>query len=193
MTISEILADFHKDNPAVSGMAKEELKSRLCLKFQHDDTKAIHFLTEEMLQSGLFKISDSLVSLQNFQVEYSDDFQNIKEALLDFYGRRMFESSPLDEFIAEGEYQDEKLVKQIAENCVADSELKKTGSYIYLRMDYWQEACKRLNEYFAENEHLTLAEFRDLLDVSRKYAIRILETTDREKMTKMVDDYRIKI
>lgn len=191
--IVKMLREFHKDHPASAGMMKEELKSRLCLRFKRDEPKSIHCLTEKIIRTNLFKVSDSFVSLCDFRVEYSDDFQNIKDELLAFYGRRRFESSPIEEFIAEGKYQDEKLVKQIAENCVAASELKKIGAYVYLRMDYWQEACKKLNEHFAEKEHLTLAEFRDLLGVSRKYAIKILETTDRERITKMIDDYRMKV
>jgi selenocysteine-specific elongation factor len=38
---------------------------------------------------------------------------------------------------------------------------------------------------------ITLAEYRDLLNTSRKYAVLILEYLDQQKITKMVDDARI--
>ena len=42
-----------------------------------------------------------------------------------------------------------------------------------------------------EKGQITLAEVRDLLGTSRKYAVVILETLDREKVTKKIGDARV--
>ena len=42
-----------------------------------------------------------------------------------------------------------------------------------------------------EKGSITLAEFRDMLGTSRKYAMAILDYTDRSKITVKKDDYRV--
>ena len=48
-----------------------------------------------------------------------------------------------------------------------------------------------MRSYFAQAEKLTLAQFRDLLGASRKYAMALLEYWDRNKITSKVGDERI--
>ena len=53
------------------------------------------------------------------------------------------------------------------------------------------EARVKMERYIAENGQITLAEFRDMLETSRKYAVTILEYFDEQKITRKVDDARV--
>ena len=52
-------------------------------------------------------------------------------------------------------------------------------------------AMEGLVRHINENGKITLAEFRDMLGTSRKYAMAILDYTDRNKITVKKDDYRV--
>lgn len=48
-----------------------------------------------------------------------------------------------------------------------------------------------IKEHITNNGKITLAEFRDMIGTSRKYAMAILDHTDRERITAKEGDYRI--
>ena len=48
-----------------------------------------------------------------------------------------------------------------------------------------------MERHITESGHITLAEFRDLLGTSRKYAVTILEYFDEKKITRKIDDVRV--
>ena len=52
------------------------------------------------------------------------------------------------------------------------------------------DACRQLAEHFAGQDTLTLAEFRDKLGTSRKYALALLEYWDKTKALKKDGDLR---
>ena len=52
------------------------------------------------------------------------------------------------------------------------------------------QACEMPLRFMAEHPELTLAEFRDLLGTSRKYALAVLEYYDKNKILKKDGDVR---
>ena len=56
--------------------------------------------------------------------------------------------------------------------------------------DVYEEVCALTRDFFEGHPAFTLAEYRDLLGTSRKYALAILEFFDKTKVTKMVGDHR---
>ena len=54
----------------------------------------------------------------------------------------------------------------------------------------YQRVCGVVAQHFAEHETITLAELRDALGTSRKYALAILEYLDRTHVTKKEGDFR---
>ena len=49
---------------------------------------------------------------------------------------------------------------------------------------------RRTAEHFASQPELTLAQFRDMLGTSRKYALAVLEYYDKNKILKKEGDLR---
>ena len=52
------------------------------------------------------------------------------------------------------------------------------------------DICEKTKAHFAEHEELTLAEFRDMMNTSRKYALAVLEYYDKNKILKKDGDIR---
>ncbi len=61
---------------------------------------------------------------------------------------------------------------------------------ILLTSDY-NEAKEKVKKYIEDNGKITVAEFRDMMDTSRKYSLAILEHFDGIKFTKRNGDERV--
>ncbi|HSG99103.1 MAG TPA: selenocysteine-specific translation elongation factor [candidate division Zixibacteria bacterium] len=68
----------------------------------------------------------------------------------------------------------------------------KVGSELALATDAWQTALRAIQGVLEAGEELTVAELRSKLDTTRKYALPILEETDRRGITARDGDLRIK-
>jgi selenocysteine-specific elongation factor len=55
----------------------------------------------------------------------------------------------------------------------------------------WQELESRLRDHFRKNSTLSMGAFKDLVQVSRKYAVPLLEHLDRTGLTKRKGDDRV--
>ena len=76
------------------------------------------------------------------------------------------------------------------------SSLLETDSFVLLSSDVifrkadYDLALRKINELLRQRERITLAEVRDLLDTSRKYAQALLEHLDSIGVTMRDGDYR---
>lgn len=68
--------------------------------------------------------------------------------------------------------------------------LVKINENIVFHRENYEKAKDILRNYLLENNEITLAEYRDLLDTSRKYVLPLLEHFDSIKLTKRVENKR---
>ena len=61
-----------------------------------------------------------------------------------------------------------------------------------LHISVFEKALQLISEQINKDGKITLAQFRDLIGTSRKYAMPILEYCDNAGYTKKIDDYRVK-
>jgi len=78
----------------------------------------------------------------------------------------------------------------IFEVAVAEGFLVKVTADIYLHADADQEMRRRVAERLAAGPGATVAEIRDLLGTTRKYAVPICEYLDRIGLTRREGDLR---
>ena len=57
--------------------------------------------------------------------------------------------------------------------------------------ELYEKAKKSMLDFLGKNSEMTLAEFRDLINSSRKISMLILESFDKEKLTKRVENKRV--
>ena len=81
-------------------------------------------------------------------------------------------------------------LKDIYEVAVAEGLLERVTDDIYLHADVAADMRARLKDRFAAGTGLTVAEIRDLLGTTRKYAIPLCEYLDRSGLTRREGDLR---
>ena len=81
--------------------------------------------------------------------------------------------------------------RQVVTRLCYDGELVALNAQLLLRRDFYDKALSALRDLFAQKPELLLAEFRDALGISRKYALALLEYWDSEGLTKKTGDVRV--
>lgn len=184
----DLLHEYHEKNQMSQGMQKEELKSRLQHKMRVESRKAIEIALSEMKQKDLIKLSQNVIAAADFQVKLSPEMQALKQDILRQYRTKKYEMPTVEEVLEDK--KDKVNARHIIES-MDGNEIVRLNYQYYIDKDALSNARKEMEEHIAQNGHITLAEFRDLLGTSRKYAVTILEYFDEKKITRKIDDVRV--
>ena len=88
------------------------------------------------------------------------------------------------------QFKDQKQAKQVLSDLFRDGTLIKLNPGAYLHQEHFARAEALLYSHFETHPTISLAEYRDLLNTSRKYVLYILEYLDQQKITKLAGDAR---
>lgn len=169
-----ILADHHQKYPARSGMPKVELGSRLKLG-KHAAEIWQRFDAEGVLQEeGL------VVRLPAHQIKLTPQQQAKIDAFLKSLEQNPY--SPPGDQVPEPDL----LIVLIEQQKVV-----RVSEGVVFATAVYGEMVGEITAYLKVHGEVTLAEVRDMLKTSRKYAQAILEHLDEKKVTRRVGDERV--
>ncbi len=179
--ILDTLRRFHKNNPLKSGMEKETLRSLFGLP--HSIFDGILSLTEETV------VEKDIIRLRDFKVALTDRYRQIRDETLRLLTERAYQPLSREEL---AEYFSLKTgeVDDILRLMVEEGVLRRINDTFYLTKEHYEEMLRRLKNFFQKKDRMTVGEFRDLLNTSRKYALPFLEHLDSNKITLRVEDVR---
>lgn len=176
--LTSLLRAFHDSNPMKCGMPKEEVRVRL---------KA-----SPKIFGGLMDMVDGiesdkgLLSLKGFAVAVSD---KEKDALIKELERRGFEPPAIPELAAAVGIND-KQASDILRVLGSENRVMRLSDSLYLGCNAYDRMITIVRDHYAANEGMTVAEFRDILKTTRKYALPLLEYLDSSGITLRVGDIR---
>ena len=82
------------------------------------------------------------------------------------------------------------LLIDIFQILISEGLVKEFGHGLFVTTQVATQTIERVQAWFSNHESLTVAELRDLLEVSRKYAVPIAEWLDLMKITRRDGDLR---
>ncbi|MGL5712903.1 MAG: selenocysteine-specific translation elongation factor [Paraclostridium sp.] len=182
--ISKTLQDYHKKFRLRKGMLKEEARSKVESKFK---TREFDVLLDMFKEDSVIKIEDNIVSLVDFNVKFNEKQLQIKKLIeknLDSCGLNTILT--VEEILA-GKREYEEVLEALIGNTVE----RLDDTYLMSKKVY-DNAKAVLIKYLDENKEITLGEYRDLVDSSRKNCMIILENFDRNKVTKRIENKRVR-
>ena len=179
--IVELLTIYHKKHRLRNGVLKEEVRSKIESKF---NTKEMDILLDKLQNEKIIKIDENLVSIYDFEVTLNDKQKEIKynikkklklpETLTVLNIKDICENKYYEEVL---EYMIGKDVEKLDDTYIMDKEI-------------YEEIKINLIKYLEEFGEITLGQYRDMLNSSRKNCMIILENFDRNKITKRDDNKR---
>ena len=182
-----LLEQYHKQNPLHAGMKVAELRQKL---FKATDQAIADAILAAMAQEGKIKAVSDRYALADFSVHLTKRQNNIREKLLQIYRKAGLEVPGLDEVYASFPPNEQGDCKQVVESMVTGGELVLLTPHLCIHRQVYDDICEKTKAFMAEHPELTLAEFRDLLGTSRKYALAVLEYYDKNKILKKDGDIR---
>lgn len=178
----EILNDYHKKYRLRKGISKEEFRSRLEPKFKIKD---IDKLLENMCYDKIIKIEGTYIFIYEFEPKLNEKQKEIEKEI-----QSILKKSKLEEILTIDKICKNNYYTEVLEFMIGNS-VEKLDDIHVIDKEYYEYLKQHLIEYLNENKEITLSQYRDLLNSSRKNCLIILENFDRNKITKREDNKRI--
>lgn len=179
---SELQA-YHKKFRLREGMLKEEVRSKVESKFK---TRDFDVLLDLFINDDLIKVNGNFVSLKKFNVVFNEKQTKIKNEI-----EKILNNAGLNNIYAiEDITNNKKEYEEVLESLIGNTVVRIEDSYL-MSSKVYNDAKEKLIKYLEENKEITLGDYRDLVNSSRKNCMIILEDFDRNKITKRVENKRV--
>ena len=186
---SQILADiveFHKAEPLARGVSREKLRNRF---FRRGSNLVFQAVLEDLEGREKITLAQELVHAFGRVVTLEAEETQIRESLAAEFRRNGFQVASADDVIGKLGLNRQKAWK-ILRLMIQDGTLAKVSEDLIVDRGVIDEVVKKLRARKASSPSLGVGEFKDLVGVSRKYAIPLLEYLDRARITRRVGDSR---
>lgn len=184
----QILQEYHRKHPISEGMQKGEFRKRLSDKCRIPDLKIIDLFLRHLGNGEVLKETNGRIHLPGFRVVYNEEHRKLHQRIEEKYLASGYQVPELDEWT--GLEKDKNLAREMVEAMASEGILKKLTFQLFMHKTHWEEAMRLFQTHMEKEGSITLAEYRDLLGASRKYAVMILEYLDEQKITVLTNDSR---
>ena len=175
--LKDHLMNFHKKNPLKSGAQKEELRQQMKC-----DDAILEVLLQSMLKDGTVIQKGKNWLLSSFSIKLNQEDLIIQTNILNLLDREGFTSSSLEQLSKKMDFSKDKIIRVLN---VAEQEgklLRIDGNLMFTKQNFIVLKDKVLH-HFISNDILSIPEFKELAQTSRKYAVPLLEYFDKKKIT----------
>jgi selenocysteine-specific elongation factor len=179
--VEAILGAYHRAYPLRRGLPKEELRGRLGA-----DPRLFMRELERLRSDGVASEDGPFVRLMSHQVVFSSDEERQISALFDVL--REAGVAPPDRADLEASLG---VSSELIDALIAQGRLVEVAPGLLYDESTLAEIVTRIRGEIEQNGPRTVAQIRDLLDASRKYALALVNYTDEHKITRRVGDERI--
>ncbi|GAB6138064.1 selenocysteine-specific translation elongation factor [Halanaerobaculum tunisiense] len=184
--IIDYLIAYHQQYHLRWGRKKEELRTKLSMDLSSNQ---YDLLLADLKEAGRIIRQDAKVRLADFEIEFKPEEEELKKEIMDQFTANKFSPPELSQVLEE--FTEEELATEICKFLISNNKLVKVAEDLYFADQSLEEAKELLRKYLKEEERIELAEFRDLLATSRKYALPLLEYFDQLGVTLRKGDTRV--
>jgi selenocysteine-specific elongation factor len=181
-----VLRDFHQAKPLAPGMSREELKERF---LKTGGTAHFQFLLEELAARRLIDIRGTVVALHGAKVQLSPEQVGLRGEILGILRDQPFQSPGVDG-LADVLGRPGDQVRDIYFYLIQRGEILRVSGEVVVLPEQLDELLERLRRAYPPGQPFTVPQFKDVLGLSRKYAIPLLEFLDRRRVTRRSADVR---
>ena len=182
-----LLGNYHSEHPLRPWMNIAELRQKLLPGADVGDANAVLALLEE---SRTVRLSEKGAALPDFSIAFTPLQSNVREKVMKTLVSAGFDTPTPDEIALTLEKSEKKEFDRVLECMLNSGELLMLSPQIFWTGDVFDRAVVLLRGHFEVNREITLAECRDLLGTSRKYALAFLEYLDSNRVTRKTGDAR---
>jgi selenocysteine-specific elongation factor len=184
----ERLKAYHRQYPLQPGIAKEELRTSLGRKV---DFKVFNYCINDLIKKSAMVQEESFVRMADHQVALKADEEQLRKELSKWYREKGLSTPTIKETMERfAEYPD-RLVKDVIDLQLRDGKLLKISESLYYERELFEPLVATVVDYMEKNGEIDAPAFKELIGLTRKFSIPILEYLDRIKVTMRIGDKRI--
>ena len=184
--IKGILAAYHRKNPLKPGLSKEELRRQLPPQLE---VRLFNQLLNDLVLKKQIVVEKDLVHLAGHKVTLAVDQEEHVQRLDGLYQRGQLSPPTLKEAAGYLAVTPDK-VKQLLTVLVNQGRLVKVKEDLYFHREAIEQIKAQLVDFLKKNKEITVIQFKDLTQTSRKFTIPLLEYFDTARTTVRVGETR---
>ncbi|MGA8313497.1 MAG: selenocysteine-specific translation elongation factor [Terriglobales bacterium] len=185
LLMTSTVTGFHQENPLVAGIGKQELRERV----QATD-EVFAAALDILVREKKLDAAGEIVHLPGRGVVMKDEEAESKKTIEVAFASAGLKVPALKDVLA-GLKVDKARAQKIVTLLLRDKVLVKISDDLVFHRDALGDLRKRMASEKAKSPKIDVARFKDIVGVTRKYAIPLLEYLDREHVTRRVGDERI--
>ena len=176
--ITGIYADYYRDRPLRGGMPRKTLWELLKIP-----QRSFNLVLEKLIREGLLVEKNGNVGLSNYEVHFSEEQETTIKTILAEFSSNPFQPPSIREV-------QEKHGVDLISAMIDKGYLLSIEEDIAILPQTYQQLQKKTIAYLKTEKEITLGQFRDLFQTSRKYALAFLEYLDKQNVTVRDGDVR---
>ena len=179
---------YHKSNPLLPGIPKEELRGRAAAKIHPEIYRAA---LDELLATKRIAIKGDLVELAGRTIALSSEEAQAKERIAREFEAAGLTAPSVTEVLGKLPV-DAHRAQKLMQILLREKTLVKVAEGLVFHHSAVEKLRGLLAAYKQQRgEKLPIAAFKEMAGISRKYAIPLLEYLDRERLTRRMGDERV--
>ncbi|HWP47552.1 MAG TPA: selenocysteine-specific translation elongation factor [Candidatus Limnocylindrales bacterium] len=185
--VQTYLKDFHAKYPLKLGMSKEELRSKLPEELP---IQIFNKVLEEQTEAGILTVDKKIVRLSTHHIQLSLEQEQIRRKLEEIYLSGGFQPPNYEE-VLEKIGGNRELVEEIFQFLLEVGTLVRVREPIFYHRSKLEEIKSTVVQFLKDKGSIEVGILKDLLGISRKYAIPLLEYFDSLGLTIRTGDTRV--
>ena len=178
------LNQLHEEFPLMTSHDRQKVQAQL--DYVGDDA-LIHAAVDRLIQTKRLIGDLRRIASAGFKPKLSANLRKLKDKVVEAYRVAQFQPPEPASFANQAGGNAASL-KDLFEVCVAEGYLSHIGGDVYLHSEAEADMRRRVTERLADGSGATVAEIRDLLGTSRKYAVPFCEYLARIGVTRRAED-----
>ena len=172
------LADFHEAQPLLPGQNATQLRSEVGL-----DETGFEKLENQLIAERQLVKDGNLMRLTSHEIQFTQEEEIAKERLEQLFLEAGIHTPTLNELSTRLPEYTPKVLESTFYALLRLERFVKISDNFFIHSTALKEVQELLMTYLRENDIITVAEFREIAETSRKYAVPFLEYCDSQNLT----------
>jgi selenocysteine-specific elongation factor len=186
--IEEKVGKFQKENPLLPGIAREELRASLGKRAR---TETFRAALEELAAEKRLDVQGELVKRAGSEISLQPEEVKAKREIEAAFGEAGLSVPSFKEVLTKLPVE-AKRAEKLLQILLREKSLVRVTPELVFHRDTLAHLKERLSAYKkTRGERISVAVFKELTGITRKYAIPLLEYLDRERVTRRAGDERV--
>jgi selenocysteine-specific elongation factor len=179
---------FHKDNPLLPGIAREDLRTSLGKRVRPESFRAA---LEALAQQKQLSLQAELVKKPGTEITLTPEELRAKQQIEQTFAKAGLAVPSMKEVFAQMAI-DRARAEKLLQILLREKALVRVSPELIFHAAALERLPRLLKEYKkAKGERIGVPAFKELTGISRKYAIPLLEYLDRQRLTRRAGDERV--